>query len=137
MEVIPSHAADAFHGSYRHRPADVEARADAMRDRPDRETAAALDECDARRCRLLLGVARRELERLRRPPLEPVDTFERGADRPPDLLAAPPQERKAYAPDPLGKPTPPGETPPQAAEVLEAVNHFHVTNLGTLLDVLA
>ena len=98
--------------------------------------------CDARQCRIRLNAARREIDRLRRgfdhlgppPPPPPIDRFE------PTLEIVPPgaAERKPYAPDPLGKPTalrlPP---PPDPAAAVWVANYFHVTNLGTLLDMLA
>jgi hypothetical protein len=59
-------------------------------------------------------------------------------DVPPDPKASPPAERKAYAPDPLGKPPEiENPTPPDPAEAVRVVNWLHITNMGTLLDVLA
>lgn len=55
-----------------------------------------------------------------------------------DELAAPPTHRKAYAPPRLGA-VPhiaPEQTPPPPP-VIQPVAHPTVTNLGTLLDVLA
>ena len=54
-----------------------------------------------------------------------------------DELAAPPTGRKAYAPDPVGTPLEPAETPPDPSERVEAIDFLQVTNLGTLLDLLA
>ena len=102
-------------------------------------------ECDDRQCRIRLNAARREIDRLRRgfdhvnpPPLPPpppqIERFE------PTFEIVPPgaAERKPYAPDPLGKPTtlrlPP---PPDPTAAVWVTNYFHVTNLGTLLDMLA
>ena len=61
----------------------------------------------------------------------------RPADPPPETLSAPPTGRKAYAPDPVGKPSVPGDTPPPEVEQVPVLNYLHVTNLGTLLDVMA
>jgi len=98
--------------------------------------------CDDRQCRIRLNAARREIDRLRRgfdhvgppPPRPPIERFE------PTFEIVPPgaAERKPYAPDPLGKPTvlrllP----PPDPAAAVWVTNYFHVTNLGTLLDMLA
>jgi hypothetical protein len=59
------------------------------------------------------------------------------ADPPPDPKAAPPTERKAYAPDPVGKsPEPRDTTPPDPSEAVRVTNWFHVNNLGELLDIL-
>jgi hypothetical protein len=59
------------------------------------------------------------------------------ADLPPDPKAAPPTERKAYAPDPVGKsPEPRDTTPPDPSEAVRVTNWFHVNNLGELLDIL-
>jgi len=46
--------------------------------------------------------------------------------------------RKAYAPDPLGKPhSAPELPPPPPLRMIAIDNFYHVTNLGTLLDLLA
>jgi len=59
------------------------------------------------------------------------------ADLPPDPKAAAPTERKAYAPDPVGKSPEPGDTtPPDPSEAVRVTNWFHVNNLGELLDIL-
>ena len=102
-------------------------------------------ECDDRQCRIRLNAARREIDRLRRgfdhvgppplpPPRPPIERFE------PTFEIVPPgaAERKPYAPDPLGKPTALRLLPPpDPAAAVWAINYFHVTNLGTLLDMLA
>ena len=123
----------------------TESLATAMRNRQARQAAPASQECDARRCRIVLNAARREIDRLRRGVIQPAqaDSFQpslrsMGVDTPPDPLASPPTGRMSYAPDPLGKPSDFRDvTPPDPAEIVRAMNYFHVTNLGTLLDVLA
>jgi hypothetical protein len=55
-----------------------------------------------------------------------------------DTLADPPARTKLYAVDPIG--TMPARRGPEPAELpprIHVLNHYHVTNLGTLLDVLA
>lgn len=102
--------------------------------------------CDAIQCRIRLDAAAREISRLRRgllgaaeaaavsrlvPP--PSDSETR-----PDPLAAPPAKRKAYAPAPIGKPSPPRDAAPvERAGEIPLINFFRITNMGTLLDVLA
>ena len=95
--------------------------------------------CDARQCRIRLNAARREIDRLRRGidhvgPPPPPGRFE------PTIEIVPPgaAQRKPYAPDPLGKPTPLRlPPPPDPAGAIWLTNYLHVTNLGTLLDALA
>ena len=59
------------------------------------------------------------------------------ADEPVSPPAPPTYARKSYAPDPIGAVTPtPANEPPPAEAVTRTVTD-HVTNLGTLLDVLA
>ena len=123
----------------------AESLATALRNRQASETAPASRECDAGQCRIVLNAARREIDRLRRGLVQPAqaDMFQPSPHRlahdvPPDPKASPPSDRKSYAPDPLGKPTEFRDvTPPDPAEIVRVVNYFHVTNLGTLLDVLA
>ncbi len=56
----------------------------------------------------------------------------------PDTLAAPPTERKAYAPAPPGKPADLGGDDPRAApDIVQHINYLHLTNAGEPLDVLA
>jgi hypothetical protein len=105
--------------------------------------------CDARQCRLVVNALQREIDRLRRG-VDCVDLCpgrlrpapaERGAgveDRIPDGPSSPPAARKAYAPDPLGKPAPAPEVPPPPPlRIISLDNFYHITNLGTLLDLLA
>jgi len=61
----------------------------------------------------------------REPPVPGVAAFQR-------------MERAAYAPDPLGEPTrADGPPPPPPPPVVDEVNFAYVTNLGTLLDIMA
>ncbi len=111
-----------------------------------REITAEPDRCDPRLCRIRLyptereiSHLRHELARLARPPIR--DVFEPSRrfpepDRPPDPLSSPPTKRKAYAPDPIGKPAPRRDTPPDPAETLHLINYFRITNEGSLIDLL-
>jgi hypothetical protein len=111
-----------------------------------REITAEPGRCDPRLCRIRLHPTEREISHLRaelarlaRPPIR--DVFEPSRrlpepDRPPDPLSSPPTERKAYAPDPIGKPAPPRDTPPDPAETLHLINYFRITNEGSLIDLL-
>jgi hypothetical protein len=59
-------------------------------------------------------------------------------EAPPDALAAPPTERKAYAVDPPGRPTPPADPiPPEPAEPERIAVPIPIPSLGSLLDILA
>jgi len=104
---------------------------------------------DARQCRIVVNALRREIDRLRRG-IDRVDI--RGAvTRARECIAAsdagrdpcgppasPPPTRKAYAPDPLGKVRESAAIPPPPPpRVISIDNYYHITNLGTLLDVLA
>ncbi|MDY7109151.1 MAG: hypothetical protein SYC29_11005 [Planctomycetota bacterium] len=105
--------------------------------------------CDPRQCRLVVNDLKRTIERLRRgfDCIDLCGTARRGcaigeADARGDRWSAPapaaPAARKAYAPDPLGKPTPAPELPPPPPPrfiFLDSV--YRITNVGTLLDVLA
>lgn len=56
----------------------------------------------------------------------------------PDTLAAPPTEPKAYAPDPVGKPTErDNEIPAEEQDRPQRINYFYLTNSGEFLDVVA
>lgn len=90
------------------------------------------------RCRILLNEAQREIDRLRRsmaashaPPAAP-----REIAAPCDSPASPPAQRKIYAVDPIGQPPPPREDPPPTVPGPKIVKRPHVTNVGSLLDVL-
>ena len=101
--------------------------------------------CDRRQCRILLNAARREIDRRRGGLLTAAERMlvarraePSGAGPPQVPAASPPTQPKAYAPAPVGKPAVVrGTTPPDPAELVRAINYFHVTNLGTLLDMLA
>jgi hypothetical protein len=57
-------------------------------------------------------------------------------DRPPDPKAAPPTERKAYAPDPVGKsPEPRDTTPPDPSQRVRVLSWYNVNQLGEMLDI--
>ncbi len=111
-----------------------------------REITAEPGRFDPRLCRIRLHPTEREISRFRqemahviRPPIR--DVFEPSRrlpepDRPPDPLSSPPTKRKAYAPDPIGKPAQPRETPPDVAESLHLINYFRITNEGSLIDLL-
>ena len=105
--------------------------------------------CDTRQCRLVVNALQREIDRLRRgvdcvdlcagrlrpPPAECASGVE---DRIPGGPTSPPAVRKAYAPDPLGKPAPAAKMPPPPPlRIIFLDNFYHITNLGTLLDLLA
>ncbi len=111
-----------------------------------REINAEPGRCDPRLWRIRLHPTEREISRFRqelantvRPPIR--DVFEPSRrfpepDRPPDPLSSPPTKRKAYAPDPIGKPAEPREVPPDVAESLHLINYFRITNEGSLIDLL-
>ncbi len=111
-----------------------------------REITAEPGRCDPRLCRIRLHPTEREISHLRdelarlaRPPIR--DVFEPSRrllalDQPPDPLASPPTERKAYAPDPIGKPAEPRAVPPDVAESLHLINYLRITNEGSLIDLL-
>ncbi|MHC4413847.1 MAG: hypothetical protein ACYS0G_01045 [Planctomycetota bacterium] len=127
----------------------TESLATAMRNRQAREAASVARECDARQGRIVLNAARREIDRLRRGLFRAAEAallrqpvreilIDAPSDPAPEPRASPPAERKSYAPAPIGQPTVfPDATPPDPSEVVRVVNPFHVTNLGTLLDILA
>ena len=102
---------------------------------------------DAGQCRIIVNDLQREIDRLRRG-LDCVDvrlTAEPTAAADDnglpsaggDSYAVRSAGRKGYAPDPLGKAPPPSEDASPAPRPRPLANHFHVTNVGTLLDVLA
>ncbi len=99
--------------------------------------------CDPRQCRILLNAARRTIDHLRRgfdrigkPDQRVIVEAQPPQLDPPTAL---PPERKAYAVDPVGKPTVPRPAPPPPPPEPGAtiVSGQHVTNSGTLLDTLA
>ena len=99
--------------------------------------------CDPRQCRILLNDARRTIDHLRRG----IDHIRKPDQRvivevqPPQLdpPTALPPARKAYAVDPVGKPTVPRPAPPAPPPESGAtiVSSLRVTNVGELLDTLA
>jgi hypothetical protein len=105
--------------------------------------------CDSRQCRLIINDLQREIDRLRRG-FDCVDLYrprrrsraleglEGTRDRCPELPPSGSAARKAYAPAPLGKPSPgPELPPPPPLRIIFLDNFYHITNLGTLLDLLA
>ena len=136
-------AADPVHRLVRLTQASLET---ARRYSRAREITAEPGRCDPRLCRIRLHPTERqishlrhELARLARPPIR--DVFEPShrlleLDQPPDPLSSPPTKRKAYAPDPIGKPAPPHATPPDVAESLHLINYLRITNEGSLIDLL-
>jgi hypothetical protein len=139
---------ESFAARFAARPAPtVEASRPAHQPRPVTET------LDAGQCRIWLNECRREIDRLRmgldvRPERAPVDGAKApvspylGFDAPcgeqRESLSDPPKEPKLYAVEPLSampdrRHPGPVEQPPR----IHVLNHYHVTNLGTLLDVLA
>jgi hypothetical protein len=83
-------------------------------------------------------VARACTVHLARPDCRDVRCRSHVDEAPPDTLAAPPTERKAYAVDPPGRPTRLPEPTPPDPDARETIPVWiPVTNLGTLLDILA
>jgi hypothetical protein len=107
------------------------------------------DAClDKGQCRIIINDLEREISRLRRgldgferrciePPREVVRTEMTDRLPPPSPTAARSEARKPYAPDPLGKPLAIVEPPPAEPGVSGIENYLRITNLGTLIDVLA
>ncbi len=102
--------------------------------------------CDDRSCRIRLNAAEREIDRarngldinVRRSILDTVElSHEHDEDnRLPDVLSSPPTERKAYAPDPLGKPSPVTELPPEEAKPYLKINFQNELFVGNVIDML-
>ena len=57
-------------------------------------------------------------------------------NRPPNKLSSPPTERKAYAPDPLGKPSPITELPPDEPKTRPAIDYLHMLYVGSIIDLI-
>ena len=77
----------------------------------------------------------RDLEPAKRALLEQLPRWME--NQPPDTTASAPTERKAYAPDPVGKsPEPRDTTPPDPAERLRVISWYNVNQLGEILDIL-
>jgi len=120
--------------------------------RPAHQPRPAAETLDAGQCRIWLNECRREIDRLRAGrevlatrELDPAVQQRAGGsvsasrvDGPSGTLADPPTERKLYAVDPLAvMPDPRHPDPVERPPRIRVLNHYHVTNLGTLLDVLA
>ena len=114
------------------------AHADAIRQRKAMEIVAQTCRTDEGQCRIRLNDLRREIDRLQRSDLARLDRCQHDDDAvcAANSLASPPQRRKAYAVDPLGKPATsqsgpltPAAKPPPLGQILQ-----HVTNLGSLID---
>ncbi len=96
--------------------------------------------CDPRQCRILLNDARRTIDHLRRgidhigkPDQRVIVEVQPPQHDPPATL---PPARKAYAVDPIGKPTVHRPAPPPEPGAT-IVSGLRVTNVGELLDTLA
>jgi hypothetical protein len=94
-------------------------------------------------CRDELRAAVREISRLQRGVLTAgerafLEQLPRWMEnQPPDPTASAPTERKAYAPEPVGKsPEPKDSTPPDPAERLRVISWYNVNQLGEMLDIL-
>lgn len=114
-------------------------------ERPTIERTTACPPTDARQCRIWLNEARREIDLLRGglavdPATRTEVTRQPDPVRPDQADQVPkdmPEPRRLYAPKPIGEvDLPPRETPPPA-QVAAVTSVLQVTNLGTLLDVLA
>ncbi len=103
-------------------------------------SAACADRADiSSKCRILLNDAQREIDRLRRGlsegPWEVAQDLLCGGESWSDPPSSP-QSRRIYAVDPIGEPPPPVVESPPSAPSAHVLTRPHVTNLGTLLDVL-
>ncbi len=111
-----------------------------------REVTADSTGCDDRSCRIRLNAAEREIDRARNGLDRNArwlicDTVELSHEheednRPPSELSSPPTERKAYAPDPLGKPSPVTELPPEEAKPKQMINFQNELFVGSIIDLL-
>ena len=118
----------------------------ANRIRNARENTADSTGCDDRSCRIRLNAAEREIYRarngldrnVRRSISDTVElTHEHEEDnRPPNELSSPPTKRKAYAPDPLGKPSPITELPPEKPMTRPAIDYLHMLYVGSIIDLI-
>ena len=124
----------------------------AYRIRNARENTADSTGCDDRSCRIRLNAAEREIYRARNGLDRNVrrsirDTVELSHEhvikhefnddnRPPNKLSSPPTERKAYAPDPLGKPSPITELPPDKPMTRPAIDYLHMLYVGSIIDLI-
>jgi hypothetical protein len=151
MSICPPHRpaiGEAFAARFAARPVPAVEVRPVHQPRPVHET------LDAGQCRIWLNELRREIDRLRmgldvRPEkvvvdlsaeahgLEYVGFYARCGEMR-ENLSEPPTRPKLYAVEPLAvmpdrRQPDPVEQPPR----IRVLNHYHVTNLGTLLDVLA
>ena len=117
-----------------------------------REITADSKGCDDRSCRIRLNAAEREIYRarngldrnVRRSIRDTVELFHEhvlkhefnDANRPPNKLSSPPTERKAYAPDPLGKPSPVTELPSEELKTRPVINYQHELFVGSIIDLI-
>ena len=111
-----------------------------------RENTADSTGCDDRSCRIRLNAAEREIYRarngldrnVRRSISDTVELTHEHVDdnRPPNELSSPPTERKAYAPDPLGKPSPVTELPPVKPMTRPAIDYLHMLYVGSIIDLI-
>lgn len=118
----------------------------AYRFRNAREITADSTGCDDRSCSIRLNAAEREIDRarngldrnVRRSICDTVElTHEHDEDnRPPNELSSPPTKRKAYAPDPLGKPSPITELPPEKPMTRPAIDYLHMLYVGNIIDLI-
>ena len=102
--------------------------------------------CDDRSCRIRLNAAEREIYRARngldrnvRRSIQDCVNLSSDCDednRPLDDLASPPTKRKAYAPDPLGKPSPITELPPEKPMTRPAIDYLHMLYVGSIIDLI-
>ncbi len=92
---------------------------------------------DGRQCRIWLNEAQREIDRLRSSlasPPERCDSFEKQPSEATDST------RRIYAPSAIGDVSQMNwreQPPPPPQPAAPALHHFHITNVGSLLDVLA
>lgn len=108
--------------------------------------------CDDRSCRIRLNAAEREIDRLRdglnrnvRRTIQDIVDFSHehvikheynDDNRPPNELSSPPTERKVYAPDPLGKPSPIAELLPEKINTRPAIDYLHMLYVGSIIDLI-
>ncbi len=124
----------------------------AYRIRNARENTSDSRGCDDRSCRIRLNAAEREiyrarhgLDRIVRRSIRDIVEFSHehviklefnDDNRPPNELSSPPTKRKAYAPDPLGKPSPVTELPPEQLKTRPAIDYLHMLYVGSIIDLI-
>ena len=108
--------------------------------------------CDDRSCRIRLNAAEREIDRARdglnrnvRRTIRDIAVFSHehvikhefdDDNRPPNELSSPPTKRKAYAPDPLGKPSPIADPLPEKINTRPAIDYLHMLYVGSIIDLI-